>query len=401
MGRPDDAGEDAAYGTVCHSITEEALRTDRFPSYLLGTRASAEAGGKTWEFVIDEEMLDYCRECVAWVKDIPGDKFVETKVDFSDLTPIPKQKGTADLAFCQPGKLVIRDWKFGKGVQVFVCDDGYDALDPRRHEHLNSQVFLYAYGFFRLYDWEYDFREIDVGIGQPRLDHWQTITIGRDELLAFAAWIKERATLAWEHDAPRTPSLKACRWCRDRSCGAVAEQQRRMLQGRFRDLSEPVTVEEMAARGNNVPAGSRMPSAAEMTTEELVAALSYRKMFESAFEKMERELEHRALQGEEVPGHKIVLGRKNRDWIDEAETEGFLHGLGLRFAEIWKAELLSPAAVEELLKARFQIGKKAAEQKVAHLIHRPEGRPTLVPATDRRPAVGTSIRDRFRPVDDI
>src|SRR5690606_689198 len=177
---PDTAGEDAAWGTVAARVAGQWQRHGK-PRHLLGTTQTVRAGGTDYAITIDDEMMTAVGDCMSWIEGISGQRYVETRVDFSDLTPLPKQGGTCDLAICQwdDRRLVIRDWKFGKGVRV-------DCRD-------NTQIRLYAYGFFRQHDWLGDFREIDIGIGQPRLDHFDSIVITRDDLLAFAENVRTAA----------------------------------------------------------------------------------------------------------------------------------------------------------------------------------------------------------------
>lgn len=404
-GLPDTAGEDAAEGTVFHDLMQETLERKSVPTWRRGevVKVTTRQNDKpvTWSFTIDDEMLDFARDCLDWVIDTPGEWRVETRVDFSKLTPIPGQKGTCDFAAMSEGRLVVRDWKYGKGVQVFIRNEEYDPNDPDRHQHLNSQVLLYVFGFFDEWDWLFDFQEIDIGIGQPRLDHWDTLTISRHELLRFASWIKDRAERAANPRATRSPSKKACQWCKDRSCAAVAVQQHRLLQGHPALLVGEVTQEEMSEVGSALSTDMKMPGSGRMTTSEIVQALRYRKMFEQAFNKMADELLYRAENGEDIgwtdkdgvfhQAFKLVEGRKDREWFDESEVEEELHKLGLPFSKIWRYKLASPNMAEEALKAHLRIPIRAAKKLAERLVYRPPGRPTLVAVSDTRPALTGEI----------
>jgi len=138
-GLPDNAGVDAAKGTVLHELTEESLNAGRLVEEALGTVRSAHAGGKTFTFTVDDEMMQLVHEVFSRIVDLPGDQMYEVRVVYDDLTPIRFQGGTCDFAAMSPGILRIRDYKYG-AVPVYVTSE-----QPR----------LYAYGMFREWDWMY------------------------------------------------------------------------------------------------------------------------------------------------------------------------------------------------------------------------------------------------------
>src|SRR5690606_37895851 len=126
----DSAGHEAASGTVGHECGEQWLRAipdicwgmgdlaqrqidEAEPRHRIGEIVVIKEKKDTYEVEIDQEMLDYVRKYVEWVIALPGEHYVETRVDFSDLTPIPDQGGTADHAACEPGVLTITDLKMG------------------------------------------------------------------------------------------------------------------------------------------------------------------------------------------------------------------------------------------------------------------------------------------------
>ena len=154
----DTAGEDAAYGTVAHGVAERWLKTGVKPVDLIGTVEKVDEGHAVFEIEITHSMLEYVQEYVDWSVFLPGDHYVEQRVDFSRLTPIPKQGGTADHIACEPGALTITDLKMGKGVQVFAKG--------------NTQARLYALGAFYRWDEQYHFQRIVIRIAQPRLNQF-------------------------------------------------------------------------------------------------------------------------------------------------------------------------------------------------------------------------------------
>ena len=93
-----------------------------------------------------------------------------------------------------------------------------------------------------------------------------------------------------------------------------------------------------------------------------------------------------ALKGESFQGFKLVYGRSIRKYSDEDKV-----------AEIVKAEGLDPyqhkvLGITDMTKL---LGKKKFEELLAGLVIKPEGKPTLVPESDKRPAMAQSDFSEF------
>ena len=84
------------------------------------------------------------------------------------------------------------------------------------------------------------------------------------------------------------------------------------------------------------------------------------------------------LDGQEIPGFKVVEGRGSRDWSDEPQVQARLRECGYSPEEYLKTELLSPAQLEKSL------GKKIAADLVGTLIISKPGSPTVAPESDKR-----------------
>lgn len=368
----DNAGWDAAVGTVFHWLMAE-WQTNGRPDDWLGKFFTVvkEDRSEAFEIECDEEMFVEGQRCLDRYADIPGDRFYETRVDISSVTPIPNQGGTADLAICQPRILDIVDWKYGKGVQVFA--------------ERNTQELLYALGFFEEFDWLYNFQTIRLHIAQPRLNHFDVWEITRAELIEWAAWAKERAYAAWKERADRSPSPKACQWCKVRiDCPALEATRAALADLSFEAIDEPITDAQM--KELIVPDMIAIEPARQLSTEQLARILRYRKLMEGWFSDIAEELTTRALQGDQVEGWKIVQGRSHRRWKDEEVAAEKLGLVGLEEAEIFERKIVSPNKSEKLLKA-VGIGGKLMQSYLRTLVDRPPGKPTLVPAGDNRLAI--------------
>lgn len=368
---PDTPTAEAAEGTVAHGCGELWLRSHERPTHLVGTKQIVDG----FEIEITDEMLNHVEVYFDWCSWLPGDHFVETKVYYSEFTPIPEQGGTADHVVCVFGKMTITDLKFGKGVMVFAKN--------------NPQALLYALGFFLAYDWWYDFQEIEIRICQPRMDHLDTWTITRQELLDFAEFAKERAYLAWQLDAPRTPGEKQCQFCKVKAdCAPHLFWQAKMTEGCWDGLIEPVTteqVEDLRGRIEFEQLG-QFVSAHKLTTEELAAVYRYRRMYEKWWKAVHNELTTRAAGGEPVPGMKMVESRSNRQVRSVEKVVEALQEYGVTREELIQESVASPAEIERLLRKHGVRAKDLADI-VDPLVVKPKGKPTLVYESDRRDAI--------------
>lgn len=387
----DTAGIDAAVGTVFHWLIADWQREGKASvANWLNSVFSVEKpdSDETFEVTCDQEMFDYAEECLARYADIPGDRYVETYVDISSVTPIPKQGGTADLAICQPGELDIIDWKFGKGVQVFVEN--------------NIQILLYAWGFFVKYDEKYNFQIIRLHIAQPRKNYFGVSEITRQELIDFADWIRIKAREAWKRNAPKTVSLKACQWCKVRmNCVALESAREAMADLAFDIIEEPVTVARQKEIVANALPARRLPAAVELNTEQLSNIAKYSRLFESWFKDVRTELTARAQQGEDVgPDWKLVEGRTRRRWKSDKRAAREMMRLGIGQDELYEQKIVSPNQAEKLLR-HVGVGGNLMKAYLKPLVTKPPGQMTLAPVGDMRAALeGYDIDGTFDVVED-
>ena len=84
------------------------------------------------------------------------------------------------------------------------------------------------------------------------------------------------------------------------------------------------------------------------------------------------------LQGNEIPGWKLVEGRSIRKYVDEDKVAAKLKSEGYAEATIYEKVLLGITKMEKA------IGKKLFADLLSDLIVKPAGAPTLAPETDTR-----------------
>lgn len=86
-------------------------------------------------------------------------------------------------------------------------------------------------------------------------------------------------------------------------------------------------------------------------------------------------------------GFKVVEGRSNRRYADEKAVAEAVKAAGYR--DIYRQSLITITEMEALL------GKKRFNEVLDGLVIKPPGKPTLVPISDKRPAITSSAKADF------
>lgn len=372
---PDTPTFEAVEGTVAHYIHEHTLLgcdPDNFigmhPIQFMPEDELTEAewalipysrGLKPDEdFIVDRDMINHVEESVLRCLELPGDRFVEQRVDISPWCPpfdehgkpMPKQTGTADFFACAPGLLDITDLKYGMGVQVFATR--------------NYQAIKYALGVINEYDWLYDFDKVIIRINQPRLDHFDVWETTKAELLEIGEYIKSRYALALQPNPPFGASEKACQFCKVKPKCAHLTQT--VLD--YFDFEDDATVEDVKTQ------------AAFLSQERQVEIYRMRGLYKLWIGAIEGDIEAQLKRDpRSVPGLRLVNGRSFRQWANEATARDELEFFGVPEDKIYKPrEIISPAQAEKL-------GRKAIKPLIATLVVKPLGDPVVVDEFDPRP----------------
>ena len=97
------------------------------------------------------------------------------------------------------------------------------------------------------------------------------------------------------------------------------------------------------------------------------------------------EVERRLVAGEDVPGFKLVEGKRgNRAWKSHEIAQEAMAAF-LKRDEMFEEKFISPTTAEKLLKKNPD-GLKVLDT----LVERPEGKLSVAPAADKRPAKATN-----------
>lgn len=350
----DTSSKYADEGTDAHELAALCLETNTDAVAYLG-RVLTE--GHT----IDDDMARHVQSYVQYVRDLAegGALLVEQRLPIGNLTGEKDAHGTTDALITHPDELTVADLKYGMGEPVQADN--------------NPQLQIYALAALRQYELAYDFKTVRMVIHQPRLgavSEWvQTV----EELEAFAVRVAESAQYTEDPDAPLVPSTKGCRWCKAKAtCPA--------LRAEVDALFEVV------------------PEAAPEDT--LATAMSKVDLVDAWSKAVRAETERRLLAGEPVNGFKLVQGRRGaRAWGDKTEAEALLKKLRLKVDEMYDLSLISPTKAEKLHEAGT-IGPRQWS-KVVELVTQSDGKPSVAPVSDKRPALVTSAVSDFDDVTDL
>jgi len=416
--KADMAGYDAAYGTVAHDFAAKWLtairddgkkRAERVPKQFLGT--TGQSDGHTVE--IDANMVHHVRRYIDYCAEVEvlGDVFIEQHVDYSSYTPIPEQGGTADHFVCIPatraadgsilrrGRLIITDLKMG-----------HLKVDVKR----NSQAMLYALGVFLEWNWFYSFGSITLRIAQPRLDSFETDECSDIELLVFGEEVRAAADAGWRENAPRSPSPKACQWCKDKLCPARSALLADLTDDAF-EVDEGVIegiTPPFEYGGGDVAIHQFVtdkPVKMEVNSQNVALAVwryRHRGFFEKYFREIGEELLRLAQSGVNVPGMKVTRGRRSFSWLDAEHAAQELSIAGLLEKDIFVTEVTSVNKAATLLKAFYAPSKIETllygdGKKKTGLVQITPGKPTLVSEKDERIDVEDAADDAFDDDDEL
>jgi hypothetical protein len=209
----------ASVGTFCHQLVENYVRSNIDPEQYRGMRVTVDDGTLFgYDFVVDNEILDAVHKCLFYVKQYKNFK-VESIVDFKDLldkVACPdfnldeEGYGTCDGIALLDDELHVYDWKFGKGVKVYVKDYEDGQFEA---EKLNPQLGLYAYGAMNsLPSYKRNrIHTVKLTVVQPLIDHVDSVDLTMDELRAFAQYVRLRGS--YVGTSTYNVSNKGCRWC--------------------------------------------------------------------------------------------------------------------------------------------------------------------------------------------
>ncbi|MCI6360585.1 MAG: DUF2800 domain-containing protein [Eubacterium coprostanoligenes] len=331
----------AKQGTDAHELCEYKLRT------ALGEMV--EDPTEDLDFY-DLEMEECANDYVSYILEIVGNEkaegnvpvvMVEKELDFSKY--VPDGFGTGDCLIISGSTLYVIDYKHGLGVLV----DSYE----------NSQMLCYALGAYEALKDLYDIENVVMTIFQPRRQNVSTYSIPSKELIDWAVTVlAPAAKKAFNGEGEFAPG-DHCQFCKVKStCRARAEYHTKLASLDFKD-PELLTIHEVA---EVLEIGENLISWVNDVKEYALG---------------------RALKGVKIKGYKVVEGRANRKFTNEKEVAKAVVDAGY---DPYDKKLKSVTAMQKLL------GKENFVDIVSKFVTKPQGKPTLVPEDDKRPAMSTA-----------
>jgi hypothetical protein len=334
----------AAEGTEAHTLCEYKLKT------ALGIRTKDPTTSLTYYSEEMEECANgyaaYIMELVETAKQDCADPVVliEQRLDFSKY--VEGGFGTGDCVIIADGTLNVIDFKMGAGVLIEADD--------------NPQMKLYALGALELFDGIYDIDTVSMTIYQPRRDNISTHTVFKESLYQWAAeTLKPIAELAYDGEG----EFRCGDWCQfckaKHDCRKRAEQNLELAKYEFKlpPLLEDDEIESILGKIDDL-----VSWASDIKDYALQSALS----------------------GKHWSGWKLVEGRSNRRYTNDQAVAETVSAAGF---DPYEHKVMGITAMEKVL------GKVRFSELLGGLIEKPQGKPTLVPEGDKRPAIHTAKHD--------
>ena len=341
----DEGSDFAAEGTLAHAIASRKIletlgrphdEQDREIEELRERYYSEEMEGYTDTY--RSIVLEKFNEAKTRSKD--AQLLVEVRLDFGAF--LPDAFGTADAVIIADDLMEVIDFKYGKGVKV-------DA------DH-NPQMMIYALGALDEFLLDYDIKRVRMTIVQPRIDNLSECGMMVGELTAWrTVTLKPAAEAAFAGTGDQVPG-EWCQFCKVRAtCSAIAEKARQICNEDFRE-------------------------ARLISDEDIPGLLPLLPVLKGWLEDFASHALQRALDGATIKGYKLVEGKSNRQITDSDALLGALLVKGFQRDVLLKKPELRPIGELEKL-----VGKKRFAEIGKPWLVKPQGKPTLVEESDKRP----------------
>ena len=353
----DKGSEFAAEGTLAHAYCAQKLKA------FLGLPTEDEAKeiaelndryhtGEMDEYTDTYKTIVLEKYNAARAKTKDALLLIETRLDFSEY--MPDAFGTADAIIIADGTMEVIDFKYGKGVKVSAED--------------NPQMKIYALGAYEKFSFEYKIDRVRMTIIQPRIENFSEWELSVSELMAWTdSVLTPKAQQAYKGDGPQIPG-DWCQFCKVKSsCRALTQKC--------------------------IEAAKNHPDPKLISPDELAAdVLPMLATVKTWLAGVEDYALQQALSGVQLAGWKVVEGRSVRKITDQDGAALALNKAGYKTAEIYKPqELRTITDLEKLT------GKKQFAAICGDFIEKPQGKPTLAPESDKRPAIDP-LADDFKDV---
>ena len=277
---------------------------------------------------------------------------IEQKVDFSPW--VKGGTGTADCILLADGMAEVIDYKHGLGIMVSAESEEFGG---------NPQLMCYCLGVLEMFDGIYNIDTIKMSIYQPRRENVSTYTMSKADLLQWANGTLAPTALLAQEGKGEFQAGNHCQFCKVKAaCRKRAEYNLELARY---DFEMPATLEEHEI------------DAILLKADQLISWASDVKEYAL----------NQALQGSDYSHFKVVEGRSNRKYTNEDDVAKTVMAAGY---DPYEKSILGITAMSKLL------GKKKFNELLGSLICKPQGKPTLVSRSDKRPTMKNTAQDDFK-----
>jgi len=384
MHLPDTRSAASDQGTLCHWLSAEVLSgthgwaiTEATEYLLAFPDGSHDCPDVSPDLKVTQELCEIAQYYVDYVRReaVGADlMYLEARVVMNEALGVESgAEGTADALIFFPDMVKVIDLKAG--------------FTPVSAD--TSQLKRYALGARETFGHMCDAEQFKLVIVQPKLDYIGEVVMTSAELDGYATVAKESArdvrqaiqesenpcmsddewAATWLH-----PGEKQCRWCKAKAwCPALTNEVANAVTGILDADMEDIT--------------AKSAGPIQWPHDELGLAMSKVGLIEDWCKAVRAAVEGALVKGEAVPGYKLVQGRRGaRAWSDEAAAETLMRQkFRLKVEEAYDLKLISPTKAEKILGEQ---PKRWAQ--LEKLITQSEGKPSVAPESDKRPAISVA-----------
>jgi hypothetical protein len=334
------------YGELLLSLEYDYIKKRSFNTKLKKLQVNDHFNKELEEYVgiYANTVIEFVNELKVNCKNVVV--FLEQRVDFSAW--VPGGFGTADVIVIADGIMHIMDLKYGKGVPVTAKG--------------NSQLKIYGLGAYSEFGFLCGIEKIKMTIIQPRLENISSVEVTLEELLNWAEEeVKVKAEMAYNGDGEYI-SGEHCRFCKAKNDCRKRASDNIELAKKY-DFADEDTLNEF----------------------EIADILCWAKDVTDWLKDIQDfALKQAENKGIKYPGFKLVEGRSNRKYTDETKVAEVLKENDFTEDVIYK-----PQALKGITDLEKTLGKKAFNELLSDMVAKPEGKPTLVSITDKRPEINS------------
>lgn len=413
-------------GTAAHFLLEQCLSEQKEAKDYQGLRIKVENGHAEFhtagQYPVGLDMIHEIQKTLDVIHSLSDGATVypEQVLSIEFITGEEGATGTSDTVIIKGDTAIIADLKYGRGVQVFA--EG------------NEQLLIYGASAVADFDALGEIEHVELHILQPRLNHFDVWKLTVAEMNERIEVIRQTAKriLAGPEGLTAVPGPKQCKFCKaSATCNERTDHTMQLIVGEFVDLDKGFVqvglsqAEKLLAQsfgvtpkavtfqdgevdecGNHkdpkfiVKKPSIRPSLEAATDalataddERLATLMDAADMIEGFAKAVRAEVERRLLAGKFTDArYKLVEGRQGaRSWTSEEEAEAALKAMRLKVDQMYDFKLISPTTAEKVLKE----ANPRKWNKLQPLIGRSDGKPSVAPASDKRPALSMAIAEQF------